>query len=364
MNGWLEHTKWLGNTYLSWAIAFGGALLAFILLYAAIAALGAHLRGRAERTGRRGHAVAAATVQATRGWLLFLIAIAVALDVLHFKPPAGFWLHLATYALIGIQISLWLSALVVAWLHQLATHDEADDHIPSPVMMGILTWAVQFVIWVTLLLSVLSFGGVPITSFVASLGIGGVAVALAAQNVLGDLFASISIGIDKPFEVGDSIEFAGNLGTVTKVGVKSTRIQSLSGEELSISNAELLKNLIHNYSRRSERRVVFTFRLPFDTPRDRLTAATERVRGIIEAESPTRFDRGYLSAFGEFGFDFEFVYYVLDPDFNVFVGIQHRINLAMLDAWHELGIEFAVPARTVRAAPAADGGIVQVTGAE
>ena len=190
------------------------------------------------------------------------------------------------------------------------------------------------------------------------------AVALALQNVLGDLFASISIGLDKPFVVGEFIAFGTEQGTVTKVGIKSTRIQSLSGEEMAISNSVLLKELIHNHSRRRERRIVFTFRLPFDTARDKIPTAIERVRGFIEAEKPTRFDRGYLSGFGDWGLDFEFVYYVLDPSYNVFVEIQQRINLKMLEAWGELGIEFAVPARKLHAAPEAGSPGVQVSSAE
>ena len=230
-------------------------------------------------------------------------------------------------------------------------------------MLGVLTWAVQFCVWVTLALALLAAGGVNITAFVASLGVGGVAVALALQNVLTDLFSSIAIGLDKPFEVGEFIAFGSDLGTVTKVGIKSTRIQSLSGEELAVSNSVLLKNLIHNYSRMKQRRVVFNFRLPFDTPREKIPEVVTRVRGFIERESPTRFDRGYLSGFGDYGLDFEFVYYVLDPAYNTFVEIQQRINLAMLDAWDELGIEFAVPARKVHASvPASGGAILQVSG--
>lgn len=362
MNQWLQHSELFGNPAMAWTLAFGATLLAFVLVYASVAVLGVHLRGVGERTGRHGFAIAADVAKATRGWLLFLIAMVAALDFLHFQPPAGQWLRVATFALVGIQVVLWVNALLVGWLHHLTAR--TDERHANPVMFGVLKWAVQFVVWVTLVLAVLSQSNVNITAFVASLGVGGVAVALALQNVLGDLFASISIGLDKPFEVGEFIAFGTEMGTVTRVGIKSTRLRSISGEELAISNAELLKNLIHNYSRRQERRVVFNFRLPFDTPRDRIPQAVDRVRGFIDAEPRTRFDRGYLSGFGEYGLDFEFVYFVLDPDYNLFVEIQQRISLKMLDAWDELGIEFAVPARKVHPGPVQDGAIVQVTGAE
>ena len=353
---WLAHGQWLGNSVLAWLTAAGGALLGYLIAQALALFLKSRLRKLAERTQRPGLSVAADVVAATRGWLLLLIAIVLALGFLHLdigKTRAGrvqHVLNLLTWIFVGMQLAFWASKLLVAWLRRAASRNVAEP--VNPVMLGVLTWAVQFAVWVTLILVLLSQGGVRISAFIASLGVGGVAVALALQNVLGDLFASIAIGLDKPFEVGDSIAFGSDSGTVTRVGVKSTRIQSLSGEELTLANSVLLKNLIHNYSRMRERRVAFNFRLPFDTPRDRIPDAIAQVRGFIERERQTRFDRGWLSGFGDYGLDFEFVYYVLDPDYNLFVEIQQRINLAMLDAWHELGIEFAVPARKLHAAAA------------
>lgn len=364
---WLLHGHWFGNAVITWVIAGAGALLGYLAMHSIALFLKARLHRLAERTQRRELFVAADVAGATRGVLLALIAVVVALDFLHFGKTLDdtrntqHWLHLLTFALVGIQVAFWVSALLVAWLQRSADRDTTRQ--ANPVMLGVLTWAVQFVVWVTLVLALLAEGGVNITAFVASLGVGGVAVALALQNVLTDLFSSIAIGLDKPFEVGEFIAFGNDLGTVTRVGIKSTRIQSLSGEELSISNSVLLKSLIHNYSRMKQRRVVFNFRLPFDTPRAKLPEIVARVRGFIERETPTRFDRGSLSGFGEYGLDFEFVYYVLVPDYNTFIEIQQRINLAMLEAWEELGIEFAVPARKVRAAaPADDGSIVHVHG--
>jgi small-conductance mechanosensitive channel len=374
MPDWLLHGEWLGNSTLAWVIAGAGALFCYLVAHSIALFLESRLRRLAERTQRPGLHVAAKVVGATRGWLLLLIAIVIALDFLKFGNTLDNaarsnawnvqdWLHLLTYALVGMQVALWIIALLVSLLRTSA--DRGDSHPANPVMLGVLTWAVQFFVWVTLALALLAAGGVNITAFVASLGVGGVAVALALQNVLTDLFSSIAIGLDKPFEVGEFIAFGDDLGTVTKVGIKSTRIQSLSGEELAISNSVLLKNLIHNYSRMKQRRVVFNFRLPFDTPREKIPEIVTRVRGFIERDNPTRFDRGYLSGFGDYGLDFEFVYYVLDPGYNTFVEIQQRINLAMLDAWQELDIEFAVPARKVRSStPPAKGSIVHVSGEE
>lgn len=377
MRDWLLHGEWFGNSTLAWVIAGAGALLGYVIAHSTALFLKSHLEALADRTHRRGLHVAAVVAGATRGWLLLLIAIFIALDFLHFDAAASSaqttreWtlpglLHLVTYALVGIQVACWAIALLVALLRQSAERN--DGRSANPVMLGVLTWGVQFLVWVTLTLALLAAGGVNITAFVASLGVGGVAVALALQNVLTDLFSSIAIGLDKPFEVGEYIAFdpgqGPQQGTVTKVGIKSTRIRSLSGEELAISNSMLLKSLIHNYSRRRERRVLFDFRMPFDTPRDKIPEAIARVRGFIEREPQTRFDRGYLASFGEYGLDFEFVYYVLDPSYNTYVEIQQRINLAMLDAWHDLGIEFAVPARALHAASSGGNTSVRVAASE
>lgn len=345
---WLLHGQWLGNSALAWVIAGACALAGYVLAHGIALFLRAHLDRLADRTHRPGLHIAAGVAGATRGWLLLLIAIAAALDFLHFPPPVPHWRDQLTFVLAGVQLALWIVALVIGWLDRTTTGDNARN--PNPVMVGVLRWAVQFAIWVTLLLAVLANGGVHITAFVASLGVGGVAVALALQNVLTDLFSSIAIGLDKPFVVGEFIAFGSDLGTVTKVGIKSTRIQSLSGEELAISNSELLKNLIHNYSRMRERRVVFRFRLPFDTARDKLPEAVSRIRGFIQDEPNTRFDRGHLASFGDNGLEFEFVYYVLDPSYNVYMDIQQRIDLKMLAAFDELDIRPGVPARTLHIA--------------
>jgi small-conductance mechanosensitive channel len=355
MEHWLYHTEWLGNSTLSWLIAAGGALLGYVVAHGAAAILAARLQKLAARTHRREIAIAADVAKATRGWLLLLIAIAIALDFLHFGGTASEsakgaqrWtvaegLHLLTYALLGIQVAFWISALVVSWLRRSANRDEGES--ANPVMLGVLTWVVQFVIWVTLVLALLAEGGVQISAFVASLGVGGVAVALALQNVLGDLFASISIGLDKPFEVGEFIAFGTDLGTVTKVGIKTTRINSLSGEQLAISNSNLLKNLIHNYTRMQERRVVFGFRVPYGTSRGDLQAIVDGARAAITDQDQTRLDRGHFRAFGDSGFEFEFVYYVLDPGYTLYCDIQQSINFEIMAVLEKLGIDFAVPAR-------------------
>jgi small-conductance mechanosensitive channel len=212
-------------------------------------------------------------------------------------------------------------------------------------MLGILIWACQFVVWVTFLLAVLTNAGVNITAFVASLGLGGIAVALALQTILGDLFAAVSIGLDKPFEPGDFIAFGTVSGSVVKVGVKTTRIASQTGEQLAISNSQVLAQLVHNYSRMSERRIAFGFSVPFDTSRENLDAIVERTNAIISAAESVRFDRGHFTGFGTDGFTFEFVYFMLDSDYVLYRDVQQRMNEQIVDMLDELGVRVAVLAR-------------------
>lgn len=341
---WLRDDRWLGNTPLSWICAAAGAIVGFLLVRAVLRLIRGRILVRSRIRGSTAGRSLVAALAAIRTWLLFLLAIVIALDFLSFGSRPTYWLHLATFLLVGLQLVLCINRVIVTWLLRSV---EPAPMAEVPVMLGILTWACQFVVWVTFLLAVLTNAGVNITAFVASLGIGGIAVALALQNVLGDLFASVSIGLDKPFEPGEFIAFGDDLGTVKHVGIKSTRIASLSGEQLAISNSQLLNKLIHNYSRMPERRVVFGFSVPYGTTSQQLQEIVERTNAIIDGVDQVRFDRGHFIGFGDVGFTFEFVYYVLDSSFNLYRDIQQRMNHDIMDVLESLGVQFAVPARAL-----------------
>jgi small-conductance mechanosensitive channel len=341
---WLTDAHWLGNTPLSWIIAAAAGIVGFLLAEALLRWARARMRPRAERPGSTAARSVLAALNAIRGWLLVLLAIVIPLATLDFSATANYWLHIIAFLLVGVQLVLCINRIIVVWLLRSVHTGETTE---VPVMLGILTWACQFVIWVTFLLALLTNAGVDITAFVASLGIGGIAVALALQTILGDLFASVAIGLDKPFEPGDFISFGTDQGTIKHVGVKTTRVQSLSGEQLAISNSQLLSQLTHNYSRMAERRVVFGFTVPYDTGRDELRQITERTNEIIRGTDQVRFDRGHFTGFGDSGFTFEFVYYVLDSDFVLYRDIQQNLNGQIIDLLDSLGVRFAVPARAV-----------------
>jgi small-conductance mechanosensitive channel len=182
---------------------------------------------------------------------------------------------------------------------------------------------------------------------VAGLGIGGIAVALAMQNILGDLFASMAIVLDKPFRVGDFIIVNDQPGTVEKVGLKTTRVKSLWGEQLVFANAKLLNSDIKNYKRLQERRIAFGVGVTYETPLEKLRAIPGWLKAAVEAQPDVRFDRAHFKSYGDFSLDFEIVYYVLGPEFNLYMDRQQAINLAIFAKFAAEGVQFAYPTRTL-----------------
>src|SRR6266550_1415767 len=189
--------------------------------------------------------------------------------------------------------------------------------------------------------------GVNVTTLVTGLGIGGVAIALAVQNVLGDLFAALSIVFDKPFDVGDSIAVDQMQGTVERIGLKTTRVRSVSGEQIIISNSELLKSRIRNYKRQLDRRVVFTTDVTYGTTPETVARIPGMVREVVSSQQPVRFDRSHFTQYTDSALRIETVYFVLDADYGRYLDIQQTINLELLRRFRAEQIELAFPTRTV-----------------
>jgi small-conductance mechanosensitive channel len=188
---------------------------------------------------------------------------------------------------------------------------------------------------------------IDLTNVIFGLGVGGIAIALAIQSTLSDVFSAFSIYFDRPFEIGDFIVVGEHSGTVKSIGIKSTRIQALSGEEITLSNQELTSARIRNFKRMHERRVVFGFGILYETSPETVERIPTMVRTIIESIDNTRFDRAHFKSFGDSSLDFEVVYYVLDSDYGVYMDIQQRINVALMKTFADERIGFAYPTRTV-----------------
>ncbi len=235
--------------------------------------------------------------------------------------------------------------LVKKFLSRAGSGKEEQKHVESvaktiQVILRVVLWAVGITV-------ALANMGVEVTSLVASLGIGGLAVALALQNVLGDLFSAFSIYTDKPFQVGDFIVVGEHMGTVEQIGLKSTRIRSLGGEQLIISNRELTTARVQNFGRLQKRRVVFTFGVTYETPLEKLKEIPQMVEEIIKAVEGVEFDRCHFKEYGDFSLNFEVVFYVDSPDYVKYMDVRQKINLDLFARFADKGIEFAYPTQTV-----------------
>ncbi|MDJ0760589.1 MAG: mechanosensitive ion channel family protein [Woeseiaceae bacterium] len=342
---WLAF-EFLGNSILTWCIATGitfALLIVFLLVRRFVRSSVERLAAASD--SRRVH-VASDVIRHTKG--LFLVAIAAffgsrALTL----PEAGVTLmsRIAVIALL-IQLGIWVLSGLARVLEQRREERLGTDP-GSVAAMDMMHFATRVAVWAFVFLLVLDNLGVNITALVAGLGVGGIAVALAAQSILSDLFASLSIVLDKPFVVGDFLIIGEFLGSVEKVGLKTTRMRSLSGEQLIFSNTDLLNSRIRNYGRMFERRVVFSIGVTYQTSAEKLEQIPVIIREAIESQEKVRFDRAHFQRYGDFALIFEAVYYVISPDYTEYMDIQQAINLNIFRRFEDEHIDFAYPTQTL-----------------
>lgn len=239
-----------------------------------------------------------------------------------------------------VQVALWGNSIIAFFINRHIRRTDPNGNVRLTI--GALGMAARLAIWSVTTLWILQNLGINVTTLVASLGIGGIAVGLAAQSVLGDLFASLAIVLDRPFALGDFIGIDDKLiGSVEHIGIKSTRIRSLSGEQIVFANSKLLQQQISNYKRLYERRVEFCLAIDKKTPRECLSRIPKAIREIVQSQQKVRFDRAHLTELSGAALKFESVYYVLSPDFKYFLDVQQTIYLKLLDQLHEWQIQLA-----------------------
>lgn len=337
----------LDNPLRTWLIALGLTAAVFLTLRLLARLLGRRLHRAAKRTGSDGLDLAADLVEQTRGPFLLLLAAFAGSALLQLPESWGPWGRVLLLTATFVQTGVWANRLV-EFLMTRALRRRLDSEAEARTVLRVLGGVARVVVWTLILLLVLdNLPGVEVSSLLASLGVAGIAIGLALQNVLGDLFASMSIALDRPFVIGDFIIVGDMMGTVEHIGMKSTRLRSLSGEQLVFSNADLLQSRVRNYKRMQERRVIVRLRVTYTTPRDRLELLPDLIRRAIQAEEQARFDRAHFAAYGDFALEFEYVYYVLSPDYNIYMDIQQRVNLRLHAALAEHGVEFAYPTQTI-----------------
>lgn len=342
---WLQIVV-LGNHLASWLMALTISCMVAIVLPVIKRRLERHIKGKAGEESAVVSPYLLEIIAGTRRSVMLLVAVFVGARAVDLSPKFDVVLNRVTVVALLVQAALWVHRMLGIWLQRYREGALVSD-AAAATRVGVLGFVSRTVLWSLALLMILDNLGFNITALLASLGVGGVAVALAVQNILGDLFASLSIALDKPFVVGDFIVVGDHMGTVEHVGLKTTRLRSLSGEQLVFANTDLLQSRIRNFKRMYERRVLFKFGVLYQTPRQTLATIPDEIRKIVESQSNVRFDRAHFFTFSEFSLDFEVVYYVLDPDYGRYMDTQQAINLALIDRFAEIGVEFAFPTRTL-----------------
>jgi small-conductance mechanosensitive channel len=342
--------KYLGNTVERWLIALGILILCFIAIRIIKYIVIRNTKRWAAKTKTDIDDLLIAVIEKSVVPLLYIAGIYSALSSLALSARANRIIYVATLFAGTFFVLRILTAVVRMFIFSFIKKRE-NGEVKQKQAQGLLI-ILNIVIWIlggTFLIDNL---GYDVTTLIAGLGIGGIAVALAAQTVLGDLFSYFAIFFDRPFEIGDFIIVDDKLGTVEYIGIKTTRVNALGGEQLIFANTDLTKARLQNYKRMEQRRVVFQLRTFYQTPKEKVQRLPGMVKSIIESKDNVRFDRGHLSALAEYSYTFEFVYYVLSSDYNVYMDIQQSIYFDIMAAFEKEGIEFAYPMQSVQIHPA------------
>ncbi|MGC9394819.1 MAG: mechanosensitive ion channel family protein [Anaerolineae bacterium] len=347
---WLNYNIF-DNTVLNWLIALGVAWLVTLALRIVRSVVSRWLSKRYEKTRLILDDFLYHASERTWIWLGLAAAIFTALALLKTQPDFAPMARAIALLLGLVQIALWgSSGINVYTSHRVEEAEEKDPSVATA--MNAVSIIAKVLLWSLLLLMALdNIPGLEINTLIASLGVGSVAVALAVQNILEDLFAALSIAFDKPFEIGDFINVGDYRGTVEHVGIKSTRLRSLTGEQLVLSNSDLLNSRIRNFKRMKRRRSVFNLGVAVDTPYDKLKQIPDILREIVTAQPEIDFDRAHFTTFGNYTLDFEVVYFVSSPDYTLFMDTQQAINLEIYRRFEEEGIELPYPTQVVVVKP-------------
>lgn len=276
---------------------------------------------------------------------LYFVAIYIGINYLTLSTRVQNIIHIALTVIVTVFILRLLSSIILLLLENNIRKQERGEEKVKQI--GGLMIIINIVIWIIGLIFLFDNMGYDVTAVVTGLGIGGIAVALAAQNILGDLFNYFVIFFDKPFEVGDFIIIDDKMGVVDYIGIKTTRIKSLSGEQLIFANSDLTNSRIHNYKRMERRRALFKVGVEYETSIENLKEIPVILKSAVEQHENVQLDRAHFASYGDFSLNFEVVYYVLSSDFNIYMDIQQNINLYILKEFKARGIEFAFPSQSL-----------------
>lgn len=334
-----------GNTLLYWIFAIGILVLSFSLFKLLFSLLSRRIQKIANRTSNPIDDLLLQIIKNTKTFFLFLVGIYLGSQILTLEPQINKSLDILMIILLWIQAGFWATSAVRFWFIE---RTQQDENGREKTTLTVLNTIAKVVIWsIVLILALDNIPNVEINALIASLGIGGIVVGLALQKVLEDLFSSITIALDQPFSIGDFIKVDEFSGSVEKIGLKSTRLRSLSGEQLIFSNSDLLNSRLQNFKRMEQRRVTHKIGVTYDTSADKLKAIPKLIQDIVTAKELITFERANLTEFGDFSINFEFSYFVNTSDIQIHVDTQEKILIDLFEQFEQLGIEFAFPTQTI-----------------
>jgi small-conductance mechanosensitive channel len=337
---------YFGNSLTVWLTALATAVVVWLLFYLLGGVFIRKINSLADRTESKLDDLLLGILRKTRALVVSATAAYVGLAMV--ELPAGLKnvAYSFLFALVIVLAAIWGSAIITYFINNYVSRKLTSD-AQNATTVFIIGFLAKLILWAIALLMGLDNFGVDITALVAGLGISGIAVALAAQNILSDIFAFVSIGFDKPFAIGDFLIIEDYMGVVEQIGMKTTRIRSLSGELLVFSNADLLKSRIRNYKKMRERRILFGFGVTYQTSTENLKAIPGMLQKIIDKQPMARFDRAHFKSFGDSSLDFEVVYYMKEPEYLSYMDTQQTINFELFEMFENKSIEFAYPTQTL-----------------
>lgn len=334
----------LGNTVQRWFVSLATLLLIMVATWLVRTVVVKRLRKITRLTNTIWDDLVLELISRTRFFLYFILVLCFSLQPLKMSEKVTNGMKGLFFVSLFLQMGLWGNYAINYLVSDYAEKNFQRD-AGRTTTMAALGFLAKIFVWATVLLLLLDNFGINVSALVTGLGIGGVAIALAIQNILGDLFASLSIVLDKPFIIGDTINVDEKIGTVEQIGLKTTRLKSITGEQLIFPNSDLLKSRIRNYQRMQERRVVFTAGILYETASEKLDETRKIIQDVVESVEGVRFDRCHLANFGASSLDYEVVYWVLSADYNMYIHRHHEISVALVKAFRANGLDFAYPTR-------------------
>lgn len=338
---------WLGNTPFRWLTGIAaGFIVYFLLKYVLKLIENRVLKGRdAETVGIAD--LISTLVKTTNSFFLLTLAFFTAARFVDMPSEIRVFIATVTLIVALIQFGMWgMSSIDYAVKRRSAIRDV--DSGTQETSLAAVSLVIKIALWAIIIVLVLdNIPGINATTLITSLGIGGIAIGLAVQNILGDIFSSLTISLDKPFTVGDFIQVGELSGTVEHIGLKSTRIRSLSGEQLIFTNSDLLSSRVKNFRRMERRRDAFRIGVTYQTSLEQLKKVPEIIQNIIESQPNTIFERANFSQLGDFALIFNISYFMTTSDYQEFTNTRQAINLEILRQFAEAGIEFAHPGQLI-----------------